>query len=116
MQAGSRLRASAGETKGRLVHWNEMQRPRGKRSQFERRMEQKKNTRREKTHQQTHINQKSVSPQLQKLTDSCSCDRPGRKRQAERDRSVGKRNWKWNQGIRIILKVNSIAKTLEGAK
>lgn len=67
----------------------------------------KKNTRREKTHQQTHINQKSVSPQLQKLTDGCSCDRPGRKRQAERGRSVGKRKWKWNQGIRIILKVNS---------
>lgn len=43
----------------------------------------KKNTRREKTHQQTHINQKSVSPQLHKLTDGCSCDRPGRKRQAE---------------------------------
>lgn len=78
MQAGSRLRASAGDTKGCLVHWNEIQRPRGKRSQFERRMEQKK--KHTKTHQQTHFNQKSVSPQLQKLTDGL--DGSGRQNEA----------------------------------
>lgn len=62
MQAGSRLRASAGDTKGRLVHRNEMQRPRGKRSQFERRMEQKKKyEERENTSADTHQSEVSLS-------------------------------------------------------
>lgn len=74
----------------------------------------------EKTHQQTHINQKSVTLQLQKMMDGCSYDQPGRKRQAERGRSVesGNRDYPQKQQLMSLVALlnNSIAKTLEGAK
>lgn len=73
--SGSRLRSSAGDIKGYLGHWKEMQRAHEKR--------RGKNGMR--THQRTEIHQKS--PQLLKLTDSSSEHQKKKKMEGEENRT-----------------------------
>lgn len=98
-KAGSRLETLKGAScigmrcRGRVENEPSLKRGQSKEKKRRRRGERE----RAREHLGRHTSITSQPPQLQELTDDCSCDRPGRTKEAAGGRRVGSRDA--NQGI-----------------